>query len=253
MIKLIRLIGRGDHSVLTHDEFINHHGSAHLVLFEQCPGFITRVQDYMQNFIVIDAAQLAPLKIPGLQTDRDSLIEVWWDSVAEMENSLHDAKYLELVRPDETSFADVAGLRDVIASEVEILRGAGASGLFKVFTWVKRATGSNPGEFRQYWQAFAERLRKIAALSQYARRFVQNYAVPLDHDPTGTLTDYDCVDEFWFDSLGDVENLYANGGWIAATSDAARAATDASRTTSVVAAERPEAPQWLRRVKGSFR
>jgi len=38
MIKLIRLIGRGDHSVLTHDEFINHHGSAHLVLFEQCPG-----------------------------------------------------------------------------------------------------------------------------------------------------------------------------------------------------------------------
>ena len=254
MIKLIRMIGRGDDSVMTHDEFINHHGSAHLVLFEQCPGFVLRVQDYMQNFVVVDEAQLSPLKTLALLTDRDSLIEVWWDSVAELESSLQDSKYLELVRPDETSFADVSGLRDVIASEHEIMRSPQSSGHIKLFTFIKRRADSSPRQFREYWQEnYVQRLQEVAALSRYARRYVQNHAVPLDHEPTTTMTDYDCVDEFWFDSLEDLGRLCANEDWAAATSRGTRSARDASRTASVIAVEQPEAPQWLRRIKDSFR
>jgi hypothetical protein len=253
MIKFIRTIGRTTGSSLSHEEFVQHHGSSHLTLFEQCPGFVMRVQGYVQNFIIVDAEQLAPLKIPALQTDRDSLIEVWWDSVSEMEKSLSDPKYLELVRPDETSFADVATLQDVIADEFEVMRRPETIGPIKLFRFIKRAASVSRSDFGHFWREHhGKHMTATAAFVKYIGRYVQNHAIAADSKATETMTDYDCVEEFWLEQLGDLGRLYADAEWLErATADEA-SMLDSSRTMSIVAVEQTEATQWLRRVKAGL-
>lgn len=209
MIKFIRTIGRTAGSTLSHEEFVQHHSSSHLTLFEQCPEFIRRVQDYVQNFIVIDAGRLAPLRIPALQIDHDSLIEVWWHSVAEMEKSLSDPKYLELVRPDETSFADVTTLRDVIADEFEVMRRPEAIGPIKLFRFVKRAASVSRSDFGDFWREHhGEHLATSAAFAKYIGRYVQDHSIAADSKTTETMTDHDCVEEFWLEQLADLSSSY---------------------------------------------
>lgn len=122
--------------------------------------------------------------------------------------SKSDPKYLELVRPDETSFADITTLQDVIADEFEIMCRPGTIGRIKLFRFVKRAASVSRSDFGNFWREHhGEHMKATAAFAKYIGRYVQNHAVAADSKATETMTDYDCVEEFWLERLGDLGRL----------------------------------------------
>jgi hypothetical protein len=46
--------------------------------------------------------------------------ELWFDSAEEITSAFNEAKYLEIIRPDEHKFADLAGSISFVTQEVPI-------------------------------------------------------------------------------------------------------------------------------------
>ncbi|PYO39953.1 MAG: hypothetical protein DMD33_19240 [Gemmatimonadetes bacterium] len=245
MLKLIEVIGR--RADLTHEYFLKHLSTTHLEVVDRVPEFRNRVRRYMQNHLFVDPAELGPIKGLPIASNTDSIIEVWWDSFADIRRAFEEPRYFEIIRPDELAFGDVAGAWGVTAQDTLVTERNGFAGLMKVFIFLKRSPGISHSEFLSRWRAARDsRLIAAPAFRSLVGRCIENVVA---QDPANALPGarpFDLVAELWLDSLQHVAQFAADPDVIAAIAGAQTDYTDRAQSLIYVGKENPAAAEWLR-------
>src|SRR6266550_9463203 len=118
MVKLLEVIGR--RADFTHEAFLRYQLTTHLEVVGRVPEFVKPVRRYMQNHLVIDPGQLASVKGLPISVNTDSIVEVWYDAIEDIHQAFQEPRYYEIIRPDELTFGDVAGVWGVAARDSTI-------------------------------------------------------------------------------------------------------------------------------------
>ena len=246
MVKMLGVIGRRPD--LSHAQFVKHQLTTHLEVVDRVPEFRNRVRRYAQNHLFVDPSELTLIKSLSVCVDTDSIIEVWWDSVADMRRAFEEPRYLEIIRPDELSFGDVAGVWGVATQDTLITERWGFSGLIKIFCFLKRKDIIGHSEFLSRWRDCCDRrLTSAHAFCKLAGRFVENVVA---QDPGKSLPGtraFDVVAELWFESLLHVAEFTADPDVIAAMTGEDTDFMDRTQTLIYVAEEKPAAAEWFRK------
>ena len=80
------------------------------------PEFMRHIRRYVQCYPRLnDWAEF-----PGVEPDYDGIAELWADSFDALKAAFSEPRYLELIRPDEAKFADLASCRFLVCDEVEV-------------------------------------------------------------------------------------------------------------------------------------
>lgn len=242
MLKLVMVIPRRPD--VTHAYFLQHVATTHLQVVDQVPEFRNRARRYVQNHLYVDPHELASIHGASGIPNADGLIEVWFSSVDDMLGAFQEPRYMELIRPDEHQFGDVAGAWGLATHETSIMEQEDFKGLIKLFVFVKRADAVSPAVFQQLWRRYcAEQLRPSVAFCTKIGRYVENW---VSQDPAEALPGmkpYDLVAEFWLEALDDVAAFTRDQN--AQPALAAASFIDADQTRFYLGRENPAAEQWL--------
>ena len=118
MIKFTAMLRR--HPDLTHEEFVEHHRTAHAQLFMALPASRQHVRRYVQSHSL-------RVEVPGMPDSRyDGITEIWFDDVDGFAAVFTSREYLATVRPDENAFLDLASGDTSLTTET-LVAGAGAA------------------------------------------------------------------------------------------------------------------------------
>lgn len=246
MIKVFQVIGqRAD---LTRAQFLKHLTTKHLEAVDRVPGFRNRVRRYVQNHLCVAVSDLSRSKGLAISFNADEIIEVWWDSVAEMHRASEEPGYAEILVPDMLAFGDVAGAWGVVTNDYLVMQRDDFVGPIKVFVFIKRGDGINHVDFLNRWhESRDQRFMRTDAFGDLVGRFVENRAVQDLPESMLGISAFDVVAELWFDSLRDVTEFADNPDVIAATVGAGADYIDRDRTLIYVGEEQPASAEWLRR------
>ena len=100
---------------LTREEFTRYWHDRHAPLVLSVPEFMRHVRRYVQYHDAPGAAAAGSLF--GDISDYDGVGEIWFDSREAMNAALNEPRYLELIKPDEMQFIDLAGCLSFVAEE----------------------------------------------------------------------------------------------------------------------------------------
>jgi uncharacterized protein (TIGR02118 family) len=112
MVKLIACARRKPG--ITHEEFARYWRQNHGPLVTSVPEFMRYVRKYVQCHIVSNSGPL------GISTDYVGIAELWFDSADDLKRAFSEPRYLEIIRPDELKFVDLANSVSFITEEVAI-------------------------------------------------------------------------------------------------------------------------------------
>jgi uncharacterized protein (TIGR02118 family) len=98
---------------LTREEFTEYWRDNHGPLVSSVTECSRYMRKYVQNHLITaDAtlnekasASLGPAP-PNAAVDFDGILEVWYDSIEDLQKSASSQSYMDLIRPDELKFAD---------------------------------------------------------------------------------------------------------------------------------------------------
>lgn len=163
------------------------------------------IRRYVQNHVV-DSAY-------GAQGDaayqtffhRDSVTELYFDSVESMMRTFGDPYVREVVGPDGANFSDLSTALAMLARDVELLVPAAGSAPVKVMQFLRKPAALTPDQFAARLRAAVEAtLGGPPEVAAAVRRAVLTLSVP---DDTGLMAyfgakdmpRYDAVINLWFE------------------------------------------------------
>ncbi len=113
MIKFTILLRR--HPSLSHEAFVAYHRKQHAPLFCGLPEVRQHVRRYVQ-------CHTLPLSLPGLPpVGFDGITELWFDDAEALQAVFTSPRYMEVIRPDEAKFLDLAGCEFVLSEETVVI------------------------------------------------------------------------------------------------------------------------------------
>jgi len=113
MIKMTIILRRNPS--MTHDEFVAYHKDDHASLFSQLP----EAKQYVRRYVQCHPGNAA---LPGLpESNIDGITELWFDSMADLENLFSSPVYSETIRPDEEKFLDIHACEFLLGTENEVI------------------------------------------------------------------------------------------------------------------------------------
>lgn len=115
MVKLIAGLKRKPG--MTRAEFHRYWRDVHAPLVQTIPEFFGLVRKYVQSH-ALGGERSEAAGFP--RSEFDGVVELWFDSPEDVEKAYTAARYLEVIRPDEQNFIDLASVKIVIAEEVPI-------------------------------------------------------------------------------------------------------------------------------------
>jgi hypothetical protein len=244
MVKLLEVISR--RADLTHAQFTRHQITTHLQVVSRVPEFLAPVRRYMQNHLFMEPHDLAAIKGLPICSTVDSIIEVWYDSVADCRRAFENPRYLEIIRPDELLFGDVEGAWGVTTADSTVMERNGFAGQIKVFIFLKRRKELTHAEFLIRWQDSRDhRLVAAKAYRDHVGRFEENVVGQEVAESLPGMRPFDLVAELWFDSLHQVAKWAADADVIAAI--AGSNYIDGTSTLIFVGEGQPAAAEWHRK------
>jgi hypothetical protein len=251
MVKLLEVIGR--RSDFTHESFLNHQLTKHLEVVSRVPEFFRPVRRYMQNHLIIDAAQLASIQGLPISVATDSIIEVWYDSIADIHKAFQEPRYYDIIRPDELAFGDVAGAWGVAAHDLNVVERPGKSGRIKLFVFLRRKDGLSHGDFTVQWQKLRD--RRFLTSNVFRNVVVRMDENWVTQDPAESLPGmkpYDVVIELWLESRSDVAVFAADPDIVGTLTGDEAGYSNPAGTLIYLGEEQPAAAEWLRKAHASI-
>jgi len=94
---------------MTHDEFKDYQQNVHRPLLMSIP----EMELYVRRFVV--SYPVATPRYP--EPEYDSVVEVWFDSTADLEALFSSDNFLEKIDPDHGNFIDLSAFRQIISEE----------------------------------------------------------------------------------------------------------------------------------------
>jgi hypothetical protein len=251
MVKLLEVIGRRPD--FTHENFLKHQLTTHLEVVGRVPEFFKPVRRYMQNHLIIDAAQLAPIQGLPICVTTDSIIEVWYDAIADIERAFQEPRYYEIIRPDELAFGDVAGAWGVATRESNIVERPDKSGRIKLFVFLKRKNGFSHEDFALQWRELRDRrLLPAKAFRATVLRMDENWVTQDPAESLPGMKAYDLVVELWLDSQRDVALFAADPDVVGILTGREASHSDPGGTLIYLGEEQRAAAEWLRKAHASI-
>lgn len=107
MIKMMLALKRAKH--LTHDEFVDYQKNKHRPLLMSIP----EVERYLRRFVV--SYPVPASRYPG--SEFDSIVEAWFDNMADLEALFFSDNFLKLVDPDHENFIDPTSVQHMVCEE----------------------------------------------------------------------------------------------------------------------------------------
>jgi hypothetical protein len=251
MVKLLEVIGR--RADFTHERFIKHQLTTHLEVVGRVPEFFKPVRRYMQNHLIIDGARLASIQGLPISVTTDSIIEVWYDAIADIHKAFQEPRYYEIIRPDELAFGDVAGAWGVATHDSNIVERPAKSGRIKLFVFLRRKDGLSHEDFTVQWKELRDRrFLSAKACRNVVLRMDENWVTQDPAESLPGMKPYDVVVELWFASLSDVAVFAADPDVIGALTGPEAGYGDAASTLIYLGEEQPGAAEWLRKAHASI-
>jgi hypothetical protein len=251
MVKLLEVIGRRPD--FTHEKFLEHQLTTHLDVVGRVPEFFKPVRRYMQNHLIIDPAQIALIQGLPICVTTDSIIEVWYDAIADIHKAFQEPRYYEVIRPDELAFGDVAGAWGVATHDSNVFERPGKSGRIKLFVFLKRKDGVSHEDFTVQWRELRDRrFLPAKAFRDVILRMDENWVI---QDPAQSLPGmkaYDVVLELWLDSNRDVAAFAADPDVVGTLAGREASYGDPAGTLIYLGEEQPAAAEWLRKTHASI-
>lgn len=96
-------------------EFQRYWKEVHGPLVKSVPEFFRYVRKYVQGHTLSDPVPGFP---PQTSAPFDGIAELWFDSVAEIGTAFAEPRYLEIIRPDELKFLDLANCTIFVVEDV---------------------------------------------------------------------------------------------------------------------------------------
>jgi hypothetical protein len=120
----------------------------------------------------------------------------------------------------------------------------------KLFVFVRRRPELTPEEFRASWRdVHGQLLVADPAFGAHVRRYVQSHAIPGASVPELVLSDFDCVDSLWFDSVDALTAALGDPGLAGLIERSAERFVDPAGTIQLVAEESVQWDRGFGRVK----
>ena len=111
MIKMIITIKR--RQGMSHDEFVRYQRDVHRPLLMSIP----EARRYIRRFVVS-----YPVPAPDYsRPDYDSVVEGWFDSMADMNALYFSSNFLEQVDPDHKNFMDLSAYGRIVSEEEVVI------------------------------------------------------------------------------------------------------------------------------------
>jgi hypothetical protein len=187
------------HPSMTRSQFFRYLQETHAPLVLGVPEFLKYLRRYVQNHTLLAEDGVMVSTQYHRASDRDSVIELWFDDSKSLAAAMGEPRYMELVRPDEARFNDLTKLI-VLMTEEEVIFD-GSEGRLKVFDFIKRRDGINRDEFLEKWSRHGSRLAADAQYRDLIAKRIQNSALPNDGDAFAAAAAYDGVAELWVSSF----------------------------------------------------
>ena len=150
------------------------------------------------------------------RADLDIVTQGFFDSrEAQLANMRHP-RFMTVLRPDESNFADTARAMMHYTDEHEVKAGTSTS--TKVFYLRRRAPHLTRAEFQERWLVEFPALVASLPFDELVTRYVQNHVQAEELHPDGSAERYyDVIDEFWLVSLAALDTLSPTEGAAAVT------------------------------------
>jgi hypothetical protein len=243
MVKLIEVIGR--RADWTHSDFVEYQMTTHLEIVQRVPEFLKPVRGYMQNHLFIDRSELAPITGLPICTNTDSIIEVWHESIEAIARAYQLPRYMEIIRPDELFFGDVAGVWGGAVDEHSVTETEEFEGHVKIFAFLRRKAGSTYAQFLAAWHAVRQERLLSSKAFRHVGRFIENR---VSQDPAGQLPgmrNYDLIAEMWLESLAAVANFASDPEMTEVFVESSF--IEPGSTLIYVGEEKEQSAEWLRK------
>ena len=193
---------------MTHAEYVTHITQVHAALTLENP---VTLKSYVQNLVLDSAYGADGDPTHRLLVSRDSVTELYWDSLEAMAQTFAHPHVQQRVGPDGPRFADVRTGLNLIAAEQELPVPAAGPGSAKAMHFLRMAPGLDLQAFFERWTTAHEQvLEHDPLLAQTLRRCVQSRQEPRGNEMLGYFgadetRHYEGVNSLWFDdahSLG---------------------------------------------------
>lgn len=196
------------HPDLSRSEFFAHLRHVHWPLLQQYPAVLAALGGYVQNHALGASAPcgVAPFR---LATERDSVIEAFFDAPEQLGRLVAIPEYLQHVRPDEARFNDLSTNLMMLAQPALYFDSTRA-GRCKRFDFIVRDPAMTAGQFKAVLAEDARRLVLDPFYTAHVDRHVHNQ--PLEGGPSQGFGQgsFGCVREVWaasFEALAKVASL----------------------------------------------
>ena len=125
----IRILDRGGGKVkfmsllkrkadLSPDEFSRYWATKHAQLVQTVPEVCQYFRRYVQNHCIPGSGE----RVDGTrcEVDIDGIVEIWFDSLSDLENAMTSRRYMEVLRPDEAKFVALPNIRLLALEEAAV-------------------------------------------------------------------------------------------------------------------------------------
>lgn len=113
MVKFTILLRKREE--LSHAEFVAYHKTQHAPLFISLP----EVQQYVRRYVQCHTLAVA---LPGMPPPAyDGITELWFDDADAIGHVFSSERYMDLIRPDEAKFLDLAGCGFLVCIENPVM------------------------------------------------------------------------------------------------------------------------------------
>jgi len=201
MVKLVICVKRK--AGMSPADFHRYWKEVHAPTVKSVPEFMRHLRKYVQSHTVSDA-------VPGFPaaSEYDGLAELWFDNLEEVGKAFHEPRYMEIIRPDEGKFADLAGSTLFVAEEI-VMHSERAT-RFKLVACVKPKAGMSSAEFHRYWkETHGPTVKSVPEFMRHLRKYVQSHAISgsIPGFPAAP-SQFEGVADLWFDSVEEVVKAF---------------------------------------------
>lgn len=206
MIKMIAAVCR--RPGMTHAEYLAYVHHTHGAISRENPVTLRR---YVQNHTFDAAFGSAAEAEHGMPVSRDSVTELYWDSLESMGQTFAHEHVRSKVGPDARNFADQSVSLSLLATEMEQpVRSPRAGAGAKVMHFLRAAHGLSLDEFFARWaQAHALVLQAEPGVAATLRRCVHSRQISdansmLAYFNAKDVPIYEGVASLWYDDPGSI-------------------------------------------------
>ena len=206
MIKMMAAICRKPG--MTHSEYLAYVQHVHATISNENPVTLRR---YVQNHVFDSAFGSQAHSVHTMTVARDSVTELWWDSVQDMQATFAHEHVRTKVGPDGANFADVSRTLSVVAVEVEqSVPHPGVAVGAKVLHYLRKLPDLSLSEFFDRWaQAHQLALAAAPLAAATLRRCIHNqqrseFNPMLAYFGAKDIAVYEGIGSLWFDNVAAV-------------------------------------------------